>query len=85
MVRISIPPPINTTSEITPESCSMMALRVEQLRALKTYLLKFMLEKTMAASNVMANLMIGNENDEEKAEILTRLDKYQLPRQLLLE
>jgi len=84
-LKISIPPPINTTTEITPESCSMMALRVEQLRALKTYLLKFMLEKTMATSNVMANLMIGNENDEEKAEILTRLDKYQLPRQLLLE
>ena len=61
----------------------MMALRVEQLRPLKVHLLNLMLKKTMTAGNIMANLMIETASTtDEKNDVLTRLGKYQLPRQI---
>ena len=58
-----------------------MALRVEQLRALKTFLLNFILKSTMDMSKTMGNLMI-NTTEAEQAEVLVTMDKYKLPKQL---
>ena len=55
----------------------MMAVRVEQLRNLKIWLLNFMLKKTMTASEIMGNIFTTEENSQ--TDNLTRLAKYQLP------
>ena len=59
----------------------MMAVRVEQLRNLKIWLLNFMLKKTMSASEIMGKILISDEINETYN--LTRLSKYHLPKSVL--